>query len=49
MNFIHQDPEFPELLAIVQRHIADKGLALPFAAFGCQDGNGGEWKDLSSF
>ncbi len=28
MTFIHEDPEFPELLAIVQRHLADKGLAL---------------------
>ena len=28
MNFIHEDSEFSELLAIVQRHLADKGLAL---------------------
>ena len=28
MTFIHEDPEFPELLAIVQRHLADQGVAL---------------------
>ena len=29
MTFIHEDPEFPELLAIVQRHLADQGVTLP--------------------
>lgn len=28
MTFIHEDPEFPDLLAIVQHHLAGKGLAL---------------------
>lgn len=28
MSYIHEDPEFPELLAIVQRQLADQGLTL---------------------
>jgi hypothetical protein len=28
VTFIHEDPEFPELLAIVQRHLADQGVTL---------------------